>query len=305
MSRRGILLFFTLGTLWGSSYTIIKVVLRGVSPLDLVTLRVLSAAVVLGTIAAPGFRQLGAVVRNRRLFLVLALSAPFSYIIPYLLITWGELHVSSALVGMLNSTTPIFTAVLSPLFFVNQRLGRWVKIGVAVSMVGVAIVLHPWSRSALSGSVIASVAVLIASACYGLVFIVQKRYLLPTGTPPLQIGAVQLLICAPILLAIDPGLISRLGKISTEDILGILVLGVANTALAAYLSLRLTKVVTATVSSAVTYVIFLVAVSEGVVILGEPFGLWFLFGSVVTLLGLMTLLYGDRFFLSSRVATPS
>src|SRR5918912_1504070 len=66
---------------------------------------------------------------------VLAIAAPF------ILIALGELSVPSGLVGVLLSSTPMFVAFFAPLLDRSAEVNRDQAAGLAVGLVGVALVV--------------------------------------------------------------------------------------------------------------------------------------------------------------------
>ena len=206
------------------------------------------------------------------------------------MITYGESRISASLAGMLNSTTPLFTVLLTPLFIRSRSNGSRTYIGVLVGLVGVVVVLEPWRSLGGVGELGYDLVVLFASALYGLGIIVQKKFLLPSGMTSVQIAALQLGVSSIIYLAVATFDRSSLSVLHLDrGVLLSIVLGVVNTAVAGLLSLSLTRLVTPALSSSVTYLIAVVAVASGAVFLAEPVTITFIVGSLVTFLGLYIL----------------
>ncbi len=286
MSRRALVLFVALGVMWGSSYTLIKVAVAHLSALDLVTYRVFAAAIVTSALALRAERRRFITSLRPRVLMVLILSSLVSFVAPYLLITWGETSVAASLAGMLNTLTPIFTALLSPLFFRGRALGRSTWVGIVVGLTGAVLVFHPWYGVGHTGAT-ATVGIIVAAASYGLGIIVQKRYLLQLGLTSLQLIAVQLVVASILCLGLDPGIIGRSAHAPLDAFLIACALGIFNTGLTALLMLKLVATASATLSSSVTYLIAIISVFEGAVVLGEPLGLTFVAGSIVIVLGVV------------------
>jgi drug/metabolite transporter (DMT)-like permease len=288
LSRKALFIFVSLGMIWGSSFPIIKLALRGLSPFDLVLVRVATAALVMAAVAASRgelFRGLGRLTKIEILSLVGG--GLCSYALPYLLLTYGESHVSASMAGMLNSTTPIFTVLLTPLFFRAGSQSLRTYVGVAVGLLGVSIVLEPWRTHGGTSDFRYELAVLSAAALYGVGILVQKRFLLPTALSSIQIAAYQLIVSLVVYVSV--GVADQRALVALDvgrPLVFAVVLGVVNTAIAGLLALSLTRLVTATVSSTVTYLIAVVAVLAGTVFLGEPITFTFVVGALITFLGL-------------------
>src|SRR4051812_27938512 len=60
---------------------------------------------------------------------------------PFLLISAGEQHIASSLAGILVAAAPIFTAILAIWIDKSERLSTPGVVGVAVGIVGVALLL--------------------------------------------------------------------------------------------------------------------------------------------------------------------
>ena len=73
-------------------------------------------------------------------------------VIPFLLFAWAEQYVSSSLASIYNAVTPITTAILATAAFRVERLNRDQVLGVLVGVIGVVVVVGPWSIAALSGA---------------------------------------------------------------------------------------------------------------------------------------------------------
>src|SRR4051794_1662891 len=105
MNRRAWLLMALLAALWGASYLFIKVSLEdGIDPVFIVFARIALGAIVLVPLALhsaglAGMRALAGPV------LCLAI---VQVVLPFVLITFGEQHIASALTGILVSSAPIF-----------------------------------------------------------------------------------------------------------------------------------------------------------------------------------------------------
>ena len=110
MRRASVIRLALLACLWGASFLFIKVALRGLSPVQIVLGRLALGAAVLLVVVALRREPLP---RSRTQWGHLAVAAVVANIIPYFLFGWGEQRISSALAGVLNATTPLFTLVFA------------------------------------------------------------------------------------------------------------------------------------------------------------------------------------------------
>jgi drug/metabolite transporter (DMT)-like permease len=133
MSRRGWLLFVTMGLIWGVPYLLIKVAVGGLSPASLVFTRTLLAALLLVPLAAAR-GQLRPVLRRWPALLAFAVA---ELAVPWLLLSSAEQRLSSSLTGLLTAAVPLVGAVLGWATG-GERLGPRRVLGLLVGVVGVA-----------------------------------------------------------------------------------------------------------------------------------------------------------------------
>ncbi len=303
MNRKTLFEFLFLGVIWGSSYSLIAVSLERFSPLQVAQVRLLGGALVLVAVLVSNGARRGKIAWSAKFIAHLFGAGLVSTALPYLLISWGETKAPSAVAGMLGATTPIFAAVLAPIIL-KEALGAKRKVGVTVGLVGVILIFHPWSTQSL-GSIIAEGAIVLAALLYAVSFIYLKRFLIPTGASSLTIAAGQITASALMLLALDPmgpGVVLHAG--ARVD-LSILTLGIVQTGFAALLSTRLVRQVSATVSSAVTYLIAVVSVAEGFFFQHQKLELVFFVGAVVVMVGLFITSGVDSTTISAKKAKES
>ena len=133
-----IILWLGLAAAWSSSYAVIKVGVQTVDPLILVTGRMIIATVVLlGTFSALGHR----LSRHPSDWLSYAVTGMLGSVIPFLLITYGEQTVDSALAAILMGFTPVATATLAASLLPDERLTAQIVVGLVGALCGV-VLLH-------------------------------------------------------------------------------------------------------------------------------------------------------------------
>ena len=143
MKGRDLALLLTLGAMWGSSFLFIKVAVVEVPPTFVVAARLffsvltLAAALpLLGRIAGGRTGTLPQVGRLWRPLLILSL---FNAALPFFVISWGTQFLPSGTAAILNSTVPLFTALLALTlpWFAGERLGVLGAAGLLLGIVGV------------------------------------------------------------------------------------------------------------------------------------------------------------------------
>ena len=156
--------FWLLGLIWGSSFLWIRIAVQEIGPVTLVSLRLLFG--VLG-LAAVSLWVRPTLPRDGRTWALLALLGITNTAIPFVLISWGEIHIPSAWAAILNGTTPLFTIVIAHFFLHDDRITIMRLIGLAVGFVGVIALLSRDLGAALSASSLpAQGAVLLAALFY-------------------------------------------------------------------------------------------------------------------------------------------
>src|SRR5579884_4115474 len=89
--------FILLALIWGSSFLFIRIADRQISPLDVVTLRVVFGSIGITTIAA--IMRVNLRLPRRALGLLLIIAA-VNTTVPFLLISWGEVSIDSGLAAV-------------------------------------------------------------------------------------------------------------------------------------------------------------------------------------------------------------
>jgi len=270
-----------LGAMWGLSYVFYRVGAPALGPALFVELRVLLAGAVLLVYLA-GRGQLTATrarLRARwRPYLVLG---ALNGAIPFTLIAIAELTLPASFASVLNSTAPLFSAVLGiPLL--GQRIGARQGAGIALGIGGV-LVLVGAAPFTLTAVVIASaIASLLAAFAYGLAAIYVRRRL--PGERPLDLSVGQQLTAALWLLPF--AVVELPGAHPTEPAL-VSVLGIAlvSTALAYAIYFRILQSTGPTEALTVTFLIPIFGVLWGFLLLREPLGLGLLAGVALILAG--------------------
>ena len=175
MRRGDVVDLLLLALIWGASFLFIKVGLRDFSLWNVVGIRLLLGAVTLAVIVALGRYSL---TGWRQTLPVLVVIGATGSAIPFLLITYGELHISSSLAAILNATTPFFAAPISHLWLgSHDRLTPSKLLGIVIGFLGVAVLLGIGTSSLAGASLLGGGAVLLASLSYALNLVIVRAWL--------------------------------------------------------------------------------------------------------------------------------
>ena len=278
--------FVAIGVIWGCSFLFIKLGLASFTPVQVAFGRLAIGAVTLLLLARATGTPLP---RRRSTWGHLAVLALLFCSLPFTLFAWGETQVSSIVAGIVNSFTPLMVLAVVLAAFPEQRPGPDRVVGLGVGFVGVLVVLAPWNGLG-AGSLIGVLACLGAVLCYGLGFPYLRRYVVPTGEPPIAIATGQVLLGALFLapVVVVTALAGQGGittPISTATVLGMLALGALGSGIAYAVNTRIVILAGATVASSVTYITPVVAVVAGALVLGEPLSWNEPVGALIVLLG--------------------
>ena len=260
MSRRGWLLFAAMGVIWGIPYLLIKVADGGVSVPVLVFTRVALGSLLLLPAAVRGghLRALKGHVRW------LAAFTAFEIVGPFALLSTAEKRLPSSTSGLLIAAVPIFSALLAIATRSGDRL-TWVRwAGLAIGMGGVALLAGP---GAGHGEVLPVIFVLLTALGYAIGPLIANRKL--AGLPPVAVNTA-CLGAAAVVYAPLAALTWPRSTPSAQVLLALAGLGVICTGAAFLVFFRLIAEVGPARATVITYVNPAVAVTLGVIVLGEP-----------------------------------
>jgi drug/metabolite transporter (DMT)-like permease len=277
VERRNAILLLALASLWGASYLFIKIGLDDLSPAAVVFSRTALAALVLLPFAIKG----GGMRPLWRLAPGLFGLAAIQVAGPFLLISAGERHIASSLAGILVASAPIFTAILAIWIDSSERLHPRGVAGVAIGIVGVALLLGVdvgGSGAALAGGLM----VVLASVGYALGGFALKKYF--TGFQPIALVASTMTASA--IMTLPLALLDVPSHVGLDTVGAMSALGLGGTGIAFVIYYTLNHAIGPTKTSLVAYVAPVFAVIYGVTLLDEQFG-------VATALGIVLITGGS------------
>ena len=279
--KQSYLLICILAVIWGSSFILMKRALLVYTPFQIGSFRILIAFVFLFPFIIKHFHT----VEKSKWKYFLA-SGFLGNGIPSILFPLAETRINSAMAGMINSLTPIFTLVVGVLFF-SMKVGRSRILGLAIGLTGAILLIAGNSENSVLGKTnIYCLYVVIAAICYAFsINILQKK--LNTLDSIRNTGFALLFAGIPMGIYLFTGdFVSRTMSTNGSGIslLYIAILGVLGTALSTILFNKLIKISGGLAASSVTYLIPIVAVMWGLWD-NEVFGLAHLFGLLLILTG--------------------
>ena len=278
-----------LATIWGSSFLFIKVALGEMTPLQIVTGRLVLGAAVLWGLLAPRGRSSMAAVAEWRPLLVMAVIAN---VVPFALITWGEQAISSGLAAVLNATTPLFTAGLAAALIPQEKMNGLRVAGIVIGFAGVAVIVGAEPEAS---EIAGQLAVVVASLSYAVGFVYARRRITGREHSPLELSAVQLSLAAAVILPFAAWeTVLHPPRFTIAAASSVAALGMLGTGIAYILLYRLLGDVGPTSASFVTYLLPIYGVALGWLLLDERLGWNSLVGGLLVIGGIALAEAGAR-----------
>ncbi|HHN67269.1 MAG TPA: DMT family transporter [Thermopetrobacter sp.] len=160
------------GVIWGSSFTLIKVIVTDIPPLTMTLARVMLAGIVLGLLAVWAKQRWPG---TRREWWWVFLAGLSGNVLPFSLIAWGEEVVDSGLAAILIAITPLVVLVLTHFLTMDERMNRFKVLGVALGFAGIVALMGPAALAGLGHDLARQGAVALAAVCYAVNTLIVKR----------------------------------------------------------------------------------------------------------------------------------
>ncbi len=258
MSKRGWILFLSLGLLWGMPYLLIRIAVLEIDPLVVAGARTLLGALLLLPVALhrnallPAFRKWKWLLA----FTLIEIS------VPWVLLGHAETRLNSSTAGLLIAVVPLFAALIVTRLG-HERLeprrlwGLGVGFGGVALLVGLDIHFSDW---------LAVGATIIVSLCYAIGPIIIDRKL--NDVPAIGVIAASLILATLIYAPFAPFLWPE--QFSASAAWSVVGLGVLCTAAAFLVFFALIAEVGPARATVITYVNPAVAIVLGALVLSEP-----------------------------------
>ena len=136
MKPKDWLAFIALSLAWGSSFFWIKIAVTEIGPFLLVALRLLFGLLGLAVVV---LLRRPAWPKDRRAYWALLILGLTNTALPFVLISWAEQHIDSAVAAILNSSVPLFTMLIAHFVLSDDRMTRQRVFGLLVGFIGVIV----------------------------------------------------------------------------------------------------------------------------------------------------------------------
>jgi drug/metabolite transporter (DMT)-like permease len=163
---------FALGALWGSSFGAIKIALHGVTPLTVMSVRILLAGAALLLLIRVRKTPFPRGIQN---WIKIGWMALFGTLIPFFLVPWGQLQIDSSLAAILMAVNPLFALTLGHFFSDHESFTLRQLLAMLVGFSGILLVFGENAISSINGNIWAQLAVIGAGFCYTISGVIVSR----------------------------------------------------------------------------------------------------------------------------------
>jgi len=273
-------LLLLLATLWGASFTFIKVGVETLPPLTLIAGRTSIAALTL--LAILRYRRI-ALPRDPALWRQFFVQACLNSVFPFTLIAWAEQTVDAGLATILNSTSPIFTFILTWMIAGRQHATGRKLFGVIAGMIGICLVVGVGALAGISRQLLPELAIIAATICYAGAALFGRNF----GRLDPMLPAVGSMLAGAMVLIPASLLVDQPWRLSpsTRSIGALLGLSVLSSALAFTIYFRLLRTLGPVGTTAQAYLRVPIGIALGVVFLGESLAPTTWVGSIFVVAG--------------------
>jgi drug/metabolite transporter (DMT)-like permease len=274
MRPRDVGMLVALAAIWGASFPLTRVAAPAFGPVALVGVRLLVAIALL----LPLVKQLSQLRKHIGALFVLGL---LNSALPFCLFAFAVLHISSGFAALLNSTTPIFGALLGAFVF-SEQLTRGRVVGILIGCLGVATLVWDSVATKSGNAALGILAALVASAMYAVAATWAKRRLSSLNATTIAAGSLTSSSIALLPFAIWQWPSQMPG---TQEWICAVVLGLVCTAAAYMLYFRLLANIGVARTTTVTFLVPVFGIAWGALFLHEPVTLPLAASCLLVLLG--------------------
>ncbi len=259
----------------------IKVGLEGAPPVTAAGLRFIIASFLIFAILLIWRIH---VPRTRQFILLSIFLGVFQLGIPYALVYWGELHISSGLAAILFSIMPLCVAILARVIL-GDALTPSKIIGIIIGTVGVYVIFSDSAAVGGEKSALGMLAIILSAALASVTTVIIKKYSNPYH--PFASLLIPMTVAGMLLTAWG-----RLFEVNapiqfdTLTVTSILYLGIIGSVVAFALYFWIIKHIDVTLLSYMTFIIPILACFLGWIFLGETLTIDVLIGTGMIFAGI-------------------
>lgn len=256
----------SLGLIWGGTFMVVAIALRGYGPVTVATARTTLGALALLSLVLVTGRPVPTPSRGLTLFVLLL--GVTTAALPFMLLSWGQQYVPSAFAGLTMAVLPLFLLPLAHVFVPGDRLTTRKAAGFGMGLVGAMVLLGPGIFAAGDGDLGAwgRLACIGATLAYAVGSILTRR------CPPVDAMWLSALILVVGSVILVPAMLVTEGvpRMAEPGIMAaILFLGLFPTALAALLRVQVIRSAGPSFMTLVNYQVPVWSMAFGALLLGE------------------------------------
>ena len=279
------------GTIFGCSFLFVKLLVAQISPAQITAWRLFFGGIaVMAMLAVRGDLRLP----GRSLLVKSTVLGLLDSVIPNTLLAWSQIRIDSSVAAVLISSMPLFTVLFAMALPRRESLSLVKICGLAMGIVGVAVLVGADARGAATGPPAAHLAVILA-AMSNAAAVVYARVLL-AEEDPLQLSGVKLLAGAVIALVIVGAVRADAGvpRLSGGGWVALIALGVLSNGVGRTMYLSLIATAGSVRASLVAYIVPVVGVLLGWIVLGERIGIGGAAGTTMIACGMVLVTHGTQ-----------
>ena len=207
---------------------------------------------------------------------------------PFLLISYGQIGIDSSLAGILMSTMPISTLILSHIFLDDELMTKKKAIGFLVAFIGIIILIMPGKNVVeknLIDGIYSELMVISGAILYSFAAVYGKKFKI---TNPLNASTGVILYSSIIMLIYMVFSQERI-VVNYDDysyVSAVIILGVFCTAIATIIYFQILQSSGATFISIMNYLIPIWAIIFGVIFFNEDVALNYFIGLAIVIIGI-------------------
>ena len=280
--KHGLLL--CIGLIWGSQYVFNAVALHDFTAFGLTTWRMFIGFLTLSLMVylIPS-QRIQSLPLTKKLFFLFIVIGAIEAAIPFWLIGFGQMSVSSSVAAIIMGMIPMLTLLLELTFKKGHKTSIYEIIGMTLAFVGLIVLVNP-SAEDFSGAVIGYVAIFMAASCFALALILMEK--IPREISSIHATRFILGVYSIPMLVIWYYTTSSMPT-EAESMLSVLIVGIFSSGIVYVLYLTLIRLSGPTFTSLSNYIVPLVGTFMGVWFLSEPFTANIAFALLFIIFGLL------------------
>ena len=262
MSNKQLRWFYLVGLalVWGSSFILMKLSLKGLSPIQVGALRMIISAIFLLLV---GFNKLTLIKKYHWKYIVL--NALLGTFFPVFLFAYAVQQIDSGIVAILNSLTPFNTLIFGALVF-GFAFQKKQIIGIIIGLIGTMTLILNGATLNPDQNYWFALLILVASIGYAFNVNMIKKHLNDLSALSITAGNFVLMIIPASIILVFTGFFSEfeVNESNMASLGYVTVLAVLGTGVAKILFNRIVQMTSPIFASSVTYLIPIVAIIWGV-----------------------------------------